>query len=63
MTYMSRTNFRFPYPWRLNTKFGLVGQVVSEKTMFEHCIRTDNRQMPEHGYTKSSPGELSAQVS
>ena len=37
----------------------LIGAVVWEKNMFKIV----NRRMPEHGYTISSPGEPSAQVS
>ena len=35
VTEMSRTNFRSPYQRRLHIKFGLIGQAVSEKKMFE----------------------------
>ena len=38
VTQMSRTNFCSPYPRSLHIKFGfqaLIGQVVSEKKMFE----------------------------
>ena len=36
----------------------LICPAVSEKKMFKHCGRMDDGQMPEHGYTISSPMSL-----
>ena len=39
--YVTKTiyiNFRSPFPRRLNIKFGLIGQAISEKKMFEIVI-------------------------
>ena len=47
VTQIPRTNFCFPYPWRLHIKFGFD---------WLSGLRTDG-WTPGHGYTISSPGE------
>ena len=48
-----RTNFRSPYPGGSTYDLALIGQAVSEKTMFEN--EYGRTTTPEHGYTESSP--------
>ena len=65
VTKMLRTNFRSHYRWRSTQSLALIGQAVWEKKMFEIVDdgRTTDGRAPVHGYTISSPGEPSAQVS
>ena len=56
-----------PY-WSCDQRhLALIGQTVLEGKIFEKCERdgrrTDVRQMPDHGYTISLPGEPPAQMS
>ena len=43
VTWISRSNFRYPFQWMLHIKnFTLIGLVVSEKKIFEKCVwKTD----------------------
>ena len=67
VTLMPRTYFISPTHRGCINILALIGQVVSEK-LFEivngrRRRRTDDGRTPEHGYTISSPGQPSTQVS
>ena len=65
VTKILRTNFRSPFPRRLLIKFGFDWPSGFREEDVRNCGRRmdDNGRTTDHGYTISSPGEPSAQVS
>ena len=54
VTKIPRTNFRYPYPWRLHIIFQL--HLFQRRRSLK--LWTDNGRMADHGYTISSPVSL-----